>query len=68
MLWPFKKSKKRQIIDYSVDKLYYHLDILNITKKLMEIDKIKMLLLDPDQLHLFEYLPKPVINVDEIEN
>ena len=34
----------------------------------MEIDKLKMLLLDSNQLKLFEYLPKPIICIDEIEH
>ena len=33
----------------------------------MEIDKLKMILLDNDQLKIFEYLPKPIINIDDIE-
>ena len=37
------------------------LDISYILNKFYEIDKLKMLLLDQDQYHLFEYLPKPVI-------
>ena len=33
----------------------------------MEIDKLKMLLLDKNQMKLFEYLTKPVINIDDVE-
>ena len=29
-----------------------------------EIDKLKLLLLDKDQLNLFDYLPKPTISVN----
>jgi hypothetical protein len=39
------------------------IDILFIVKKLIEIDKLKALLLTPDQLKLFDYLPKPVVPV-----
>ncbi|KAL4441413.1 hypothetical protein ABPG74_013708 [Tetrahymena malaccensis] len=54
-------KKKRQIIKYSVDKLYHNLDIFNILKKLVEVEKLKRLLLDQDQQKLFDYLPKPTI-------
>ncbi|KAL4455325.1 hypothetical protein ABPG74_012477 [Tetrahymena malaccensis] len=66
IIFPFGKSKKKkQIINYSVEKLYYHLDIINILKKLIErlieVEKLKRLLLDKDQIKLFDYLPKPTI-------
>lgn len=45
--WPFGEMKrKKKIIDYSREKLYYHLDALNIIKKLLEVDKLKRLLMD----------------------
>ena len=48
-IWPFGKIKeKKKIIDYGIDKLYYHLDILNVVKKLLEVDKLKRLLMDDD--------------------
>lgn len=37
------------------------LDIENIILKLEEIDKLKSYLFDPDQLYLFNNLPKPVL-------
>jgi len=36
-------------------------DISYILKKFYEIDKLKMLLFNSNQYHLFEYLPKPMI-------
>lgn len=36
-------------------------DVLYIIKKLHEIDKLKMILLNKDQIRLFDYLPKPTI-------
>lgn len=45
--WPFGVVKqKKKIIDYSIDKLYYHLDVLYVVKKLLEVDKLKRILLD----------------------
>ena len=37
------------------------LDISYILKKFYELDKLKMLLLNEDQYHLFEYSSKPVV-------
>ena len=37
------------------------LNITYLLKKFVEIDKLKTLILDKDQLNLFDYLPKPVI-------
>ncbi|KAL4492102.1 hypothetical protein ABPG73_003050 [Tetrahymena malaccensis] len=66
--WPFNKEiqKKKKIIDFSVDKLYYHIDLLYIIKKLLEVDKLKKLLMDDDQIKLFEYLPKPTIYEQDV--
>ncbi|KAL4479279.1 hypothetical protein ABPG72_011491 [Tetrahymena utriculariae] len=76
-IWEYFKSKifplgeykkKNQIIQYSIDKLYYNLDIFNILKKLVEVEKLKRLLLDPEQLKLFDYLPKPTIHSNLVLN
>ena len=40
-------------------------DIVNILLKLQEIDKLKYILFNPDQLALFKLLEKPVINFKE---
>ncbi|KAL4441415.1 hypothetical protein ABPG74_013710 [Tetrahymena malaccensis] len=59
-----KYKKKKQVIEYSVNKLYHNLDIFNILKKLVDVEKLKRLLLDQDQLRLFDCLPKPTIQPD----
>ncbi|KAM3134862.1 hypothetical protein pb186bvf_013031 [Paramecium bursaria] len=56
-----QKFKKQQF-DFSVRKLEKSLDILYIIKKIHEIDKLKMILLTPAQLKVFDYLPKPTIS------
>ncbi|KAL4441428.1 hypothetical protein ABPG74_013723 [Tetrahymena malaccensis] len=66
---PFGRlKKKKQIIDYSIDKLYENLDILQILKRLIEVEKLKRLFLDQDQIKLFDYLPKPTINFGFTQN
>jgi len=54
-------KKKLEILNEGRKKIDERLDIFNIMKKLREIDKLKALLLDKDQLILFDNLPKPVI-------
>ncbi|KAL4473869.1 hypothetical protein ABPG74_022733 [Tetrahymena malaccensis] len=72
-LWEYFKSLiypcgylkgKKEIINYSIEKLYNNLDILQILKRLIEVEKLKRLLLDQDQIKLFDYLPKPTISPD----
>ncbi|KAL4489923.1 hypothetical protein ABPG72_010822 [Tetrahymena utriculariae] len=56
-------SKKKQI-KYSVKKVTERFDIIYILQKLVEIDKLKVLLLSYEQQKLFEYMPKPVVQTD----
>ncbi|EWS76304.1 hypothetical protein TTHERM_000004890 (macronuclear) [Tetrahymena thermophila SB210] len=74
-IWEYFKSviypcgylkDKKKIINYSIDKLYYNLDIMHILKRLIEVEKLKRLLLNSDQIKLFDYLPKPTIHADLI--
>ncbi|CAD8087972.1 unnamed protein product [Paramecium sonneborni] len=59
-----KKEGKYKQLNYSEQKLNKCLDILFIIDKLQEIDKLKMILLSKEQVHLFDFLPKPLINLD----
>ena len=54
-------QKKFELLREGENKIRERLDIFNVMKKLREIDKLKMLLLDKDQLTLFDNLPKPVL-------
>ncbi|EAR89142.3 transmembrane protein, putative (macronuclear) [Tetrahymena thermophila SB210] len=53
--------RKKVIYDQSIKQLYHYIDIQLIINKLIEFDKLKRIVLDDDQLLLFEYLPKPSI-------
>ncbi|CAD8125302.1 unnamed protein product [Paramecium sonneborni] len=61
---PCARGKKQQLISYSMNKINNSLDITYIVKKLQEIDKLKMILLSPDQIKLFDFLPKPNIDLN----
>jgi hypothetical protein len=56
-------GEKKKCLQRGVDKIKMRMDTLFLIKKMMEIDNLKMLLLTPDQLKLFNYLPKPKIKV-----
>ncbi|CAD8139929.1 unnamed protein product [Paramecium octaurelia] len=55
------KKKEKMQIQYATDKFMSKLDVAYIISKIYEIDKLKLVLLNEDQLQLFNYLPKPVI-------
>ena len=57
--------KKLKLLFTAKNKIQDQLDIKNILEKLHEIDKIKYLLLNPQQLLLFQLISKPEILTDE---
>ncbi|KAM3129618.1 hypothetical protein pb186bvf_018299 [Paramecium bursaria] len=58
------RKKEKQLINYATEKILSKLDIEIILKQLFEIDKLKNLLLNDEQLKLFHYLPKPNIPIN----
>ncbi|EAR85992.2 transmembrane protein, putative (macronuclear) [Tetrahymena thermophila SB210] len=63
-----RRQKRSEVIDYGLQKLYNHLDIVYILNKLIEFEKLKKLLLNENQLRLFDYIPKPIIKVNKNTN
>jgi len=63
----FKKTEsmneKMALINEGVRRINERLDIFQMFKKFREIDKLKMLLLEYDQLVLFEGLPRPELTI-----
>ena len=59
------KTKKQRIIKKAESTFKSEMDVVNILTKLHDIEKLKMILLDEDQLFLFNYLKKPFIYVNE---
>ncbi|KAL4432652.1 hypothetical protein ABPG74_004945 [Tetrahymena malaccensis] len=60
------QTTKQKIITYGTNKLYNHLDIFYIVNKLIEVEKLKHLLLNENQIKLFQYLPRPELKIEEI--
>ena len=51
------------------EKVFFNdMDIVNIVTKLQDLEKLKILLLNEDQLVLFNYLSKPSINFIDKEH
>ncbi|CAD8057518.1 unnamed protein product [Paramecium primaurelia] len=40
------------------------LDIVHLLQKIQEIDKLKSIILEKDQIKVFSYTPKPIININ----
>ncbi|EAR89262.2 transmembrane protein, putative (macronuclear) [Tetrahymena thermophila SB210] len=64
----FKDTTKVKQMKYTNKKVKKRLDIIYILEKLIEIDKLKVLLLNPDQINLFDYMPKEFVQFNSMEN
>lgn len=68
-LWSFIIEKgnaglKRKNIEIANEILNKNLDISHILNKLVEIEKLKFILLDKTQLTVFDFMPKPIISLN----
>lgn len=72
LLFPFCASretkKNKKYLNFAVNKLTGRLNLNYMLEKFVEIEKIKMLLLDSDQYKLFDYISKPLIDEQVILN
>ncbi|KAL4468733.1 hypothetical protein ABPG74_005236 [Tetrahymena malaccensis] len=59
------KKRKYELLQKGVDKLYNQIDIFYLVQKLLEVEKLKRLLLNENQIKLFEFIPKPVLTLEE---
>ena len=62
-----RKSPKGQLIRKAENTFKQDLDIVSMASRLQEVEKLKFVLLDEDQLALFNYLSKPLIQVESEE-
>ena len=53
---------KRKTYTKAISNLGEFIDIKNIIRRLQDIDKLKLILLDDNQRRIFEAIPKPGIN------
>ncbi|CAD8188107.1 unnamed protein product [Paramecium pentaurelia] len=59
----FTWGQDRRLIQQSIESIYNQIDIIYIINKLIEIDKLKKILLNEDQQILFNYIHKPKIQL-----
>ena len=75
-IWEFVKLKVKKLMRFKLqpqEHLFYiaqkifhkELDVINILKRLQDVEKLKMILLNENQLSIFELLAKPMIYFDE---
>ena len=57
----FPSKDVRMFYEKGAKHLHEYLDIRKIIKRLQDLDKLKMILLNDDQRKLFEHIPKPQI-------
>lgn len=60
-----KKNLKKRLIEKAEKSCQEDLDVVNMVTKLHDLDKLKSILLDSDQLAIFDYLSKPIIKFDD---
>ena len=53
-------KEKKQLLGITKRKIQETLNIGNILKKLLELEKLKYILLSEEQLNVFQYIPKPL--------
>ena len=58
-----ERSQKKALIKKGIEILKSNLDVTCMIQKFYEIEKLKVLLLDEDQLRLFDSLPKPELEL-----
>ncbi|EAS03353.2 transmembrane protein, putative (macronuclear) [Tetrahymena thermophila SB210] len=64
----FYCTRENLLIDKAHTLLQKDVDIIVILNKIKELEKLKCLLLDQNQLALFNYFPKPLLQIDKNKN
>ncbi|KAL4470302.1 hypothetical protein ABPG74_011913 [Tetrahymena malaccensis] len=59
------KTEYNQFINKATKMINNDLDIYNILEKIQQIDKIKNIIFDQYQRTIFQYQPKPIIQLDQ---
>lgn len=64
----FFSSDEVKMVEKACKQLTIDLDICQVINKLKELEKFKGLFLSKDQATLFNFFPKPVIQIDDVTN
>ncbi|KAL4478688.1 hypothetical protein ABPG74_006923 [Tetrahymena malaccensis] len=60
-----KQKENKALIEEGIKKIQSRLDIQHILHKLQEIEKLKQIVLNEDQIKLFEILPRPILSSNQ---
>jgi hypothetical protein len=63
--WNKKLKFGTHLINKSKQKINYYMDILTYIKKMQEIDLLKFILLNPEQLQIFNFLSTPAVIIND---
>ncbi|EWS71014.1 Myb-like DNA-binding domain protein (macronuclear) [Tetrahymena thermophila SB210] len=63
-----KMKKKFNLTDYFISIFSFFSNVFRVINKLIEFEKLKNLLLNEEQLKLFDYLPKPKLIHNQIKS
>lgn len=63
-----KKTPKQKIIFKAEQAFSRDLDIVNLIRKIHDFDKLRLMLLNPEQLTLFNNISKPLIEYETRDN
>ncbi|KAL4483017.1 hypothetical protein ABPG74_019043 [Tetrahymena malaccensis] len=61
------KSDMSELVNFGTKQILGYTDICFIVNKLIELEKLKSVLLNEEQIQLFDFIPKPQINIDLIK-
>ncbi|CAK65874.1 unnamed protein product (macronuclear) [Paramecium tetraurelia] len=60
-----KIQMTRKLLQQCETVIQQDLDIVDILQKLQQIEKLKQTLLEKEQIRVFNYTPKPIINIED---
>lgn len=61
----FQRNKKERLFSKASQQVKKEMDIVNILKKLEDIEKLKKIILNDEELFCFNLLSKPIIDLEE---
>ena len=61
----WKKNQKEKLIAKAEEIFANEIDLISILQKLHEVENLKYLILEKEQMDLFNFLTKPVIKIEE---
>ena len=57
-----KKSRKIILLNMAGEKLHYYMDVISYIKMKEEFNTLKEILFNENQIHLFDFLSRPIID------